>query len=100
MSEADFRRTVCDTLRLFGWRYCHQRPARTSRGWRTAISGDAGYPDPTCVCGDRILWLELKAEAGRLSQAQANWLAALGIADGSVHVIRPSDSELLEELSR
>jgi VRR-NUC domain len=100
MTEAEFQGAVCDTLRLFGWRYCHQRPARTSRGWRTAISGDVGYPDLTCVRGDRILWLELKAETGRLTQEQANWLAALGTAGGSVHVVRPSDWPMLEELIR
>ena len=99
-SEADFQRAVTDALGLLGWRYCHQRPARTSRGWRTAISGDAGCPDLTCVRGDKILWLELKTEKGRLTQEQAKWLAALGSAGGSVHVVRPSDWPMLEELLR
>jgi len=100
MTEAEFQRTVCETLRLFGWRYCHQRPARTSRGWRTAIIGDTGFPDIVAVRGDRVLWLELKAERGKLSDEQSRWLAALGLAGQDVHCWRPSDWTTIEETLR
>jgi hypothetical protein len=100
MTEAEFQKTVTDALNVLGWRWTHFRPGRSTRGWRTPISGSPGYPDLTCVRGDRILWPELKAEAGRLSQEQANWLAALGSAGGSVHVVRPSDWSMLEEVLR
>jgi hypothetical protein len=100
MTEADFQRTVTDTLRLFGWRWTHFRPARTDRGWRTPLSGDAGFPDVVAVRGDRVLWAELKAEKGRLSDEQAKWLAALGMAGQSVHCWRPSDWPTIEELLR
>ena len=100
MSERELQNAVCDALRVLGWRFCHFRPGRSERGWRTPITGDAGFPDVVAVRRDRILWLELKSEAGRLTQEQANWLAALGAAGGSVHVIRPSDWDVLEELIR
>jgi hypothetical protein len=83
--------TVVEALRLAGWLVYHTHDSRRSA---------PGYPDLTCVRGDRILWLELKTETGRLSQAQANWLAALGTAGGSVHVVRPPDWPWLEELLR
>jgi len=100
VTEADFQKTVTDTLRLFGWRYCHFRPARTARGWRTAVSGEVGFPDLCAVRGARVEFIELKAEKGRLSQEQATWLAALGQAGQSVHCWRPSDWDVIEEVLR
>ena len=101
MTESQFQKTVTDALSVCGWRWTHFRPGRTVRGgWRTPLSGSSGYPDITAVRGDRILWLELKTEAGRLTQEQANWCAAIGTAGGSVHVVRPSDWPMLEELIR
>jgi hypothetical protein len=100
VTEIEFQKSVTDALNLFRWRWCHFRPARTSQGWRTAISGDAGYPDITAVRGDRIPPPPPPPEAGRLTQEQANWCAAIGTAGGSVHVVRPSDWDLLEELIR
>jgi hypothetical protein len=100
MTESEFQRTVCEALRVLGWRFCHFRPGRTSRGWRTPITGDAGYPDITAVRGDRVVFVELKAEKGRLSQEQATWLAALGRAGQSVHCWRPSDWDVIEEVLR
>jgi hypothetical protein len=99
-SEAGFQRAVCEALRLFGWRWTHFRPARTARGWRTPLSGDAGFPDLVAVRGDRVLWAELKAERGRLSDEQAKWLAALGHAGQDVHCWRPSDWPTIQETLR
>jgi hypothetical protein len=100
VSEREFERAVLDTLRLFGWRFCHFRPARTNRGWRTPLSGDPGFPDIVAVRGNHVLWLELKAENGRLGDEQARWLAALGVAGQEVHCFRPSDWDVLEEVLR
>jgi hypothetical protein len=100
MTESEFQRTVCEALRVLGWRFCHFRPGRTSRGWRTPITGDAGYPDITAVRGDRVLWIELKGEKGRLSEEQGRWLAALGLAGQDVHCWRPSDWPVIEETLR
>jgi hypothetical protein len=52
------------------------------------------------VRGERILFLELKAEAGRLRDNQAKWLAALGLAGADVHCWRPSDWPAIEEVLR
>jgi hypothetical protein len=100
MTEREFQRTVTDSLSALGWRWTHFRPARTNRGWRTPLSGDPGFPDIVAVRDDRVLWIELKAEAGRLSEEQGRWLAALGLAGQDVHCWRPSDWDLIEETLR
>jgi hypothetical protein len=100
VTERDFERAVLETLRLFGWRFTHFRPARTARGWRTPLSGDAGFPDIVAVRDERVLFVELKAEKGRLSDEQGHWLAALGFAGADVHCWRPSDWPTIEETLR
>jgi hypothetical protein len=100
VSEEDFQRAVTDALTLFGWRWVHFRPARTTRGWRTALSGSPGYPDISAVRGERILFVELKAAKGQLRDEQRSWLSALGAAGAEVHCWRPSDWPLIEGLIR
>jgi hypothetical protein len=97
VSEKDFQKAVTDALNALGWRWYHSRPAQTSKGWRTALSGDAGYPDITAVRRDRILFIELKAEKGRLSEEQGAWLADLGAAGAEAFCWRPSDWPAIEE---
>jgi VRR-NUC domain len=100
ISEQDFQQTVTDALTAFGWRWIHFRPARTERGWRTALSGSPGYPDITAVRGDRILFIEMKAQNGKLRDEQRGWLSALGAAGAEVHCWRPDEWALIEELIR
>jgi hypothetical protein len=100
VTEREFQQAVCEALTLFGWRWTHWRPARTQHGWRTPLSGSPGYPDITAVRGDRVLFVELKAEKGKLSDEQGQWLAALGLAGQDVHCWRPSDWDVIEEMLR
>jgi hypothetical protein len=99
-SEKDFQKAVTDALNALGWRWCHSRPARTSKGWRTALSGDAGYPDITAVRRDRVVFIELKTERGRLTEEQGVWLADLGAAGAEVFCWRPSDWPEIEKALR
>lgn len=77
-SEAAFQADVVAYAHAHGWLVMHTRPARTARGWRTAIQGDAGFPDLVLARHGRVLHVELKAETGRLTPQQAVWSAALG----------------------
>lgn len=81
MTEAELQQAVGEMLTLFGWRFCHFRPARTEKGWRTAIQGDKGFPDivavrPTFIHEkpSRLLFAELKGERGQFSDEQERWL--------------------------
>lgn len=100
LSEREFQRAVTDALTAFGWKWTHFRPGQTGRGWRTPLSGSPGYPDVTAVRGDRVIWLELKAEKGRATDEQEAWIAALSAAGQEARVFRPSDWPTLEEILR
>lgn len=94
-TEAEFLRAVIDLARANGWLAHHQRPARTARGWRTAVQGDAGFPDLVLVKlhGDdrRVIVAELKTNTGKMTPAQREWLDALNAAGVTAVVWRPRD---------
>jgi hypothetical protein len=61
--------------------------------WRSDHS-PSGFPDMVLLKGGRLVFAELKAEAGRLSKQQEAWLRALEACDGiDVFVWRPHDEE-------
>jgi VRR-NUC domain len=91
ISEKAWMATVLEAARACGWLAYHTHNSRRSA---------PGFPDVVAVRGGRVLFVELKAEGGRLSEAQAEWLAALGGAGADVHVWRPSDWDLVQEVLR
>lgn len=86
MSEAQLQDAVIELCRRLSVLVCHFRPARTASSWRTALSGDKGFPDVVCAGERGTIFRELKSESGRLTAEQSEWLARLG---GDVW--RPSD---------
>ncbi len=97
-SEAAFMRTVLAYARLRGWTVAHFRPAKTAHGWRTAVQGDgAGFPDLVLVRGPRLLFVELKTDLGRLTDAQQRWLNRLLTAEQIALIWRPSDWSAIEK---
>lgn len=95
MTEAELQRIVCDALTFGGWLWMHQRPGRTSTGWRTAIEGTAGFPDLIALRGERVLVLEVKSETGRISIDQRRWIEAWRRAGIDARIIRPVDVDRL-----
>lgn len=77
ISEHDFSTQVESLLSMFHWRWCHFRPARTEHSWRTAMTGDKGFPDYIATRPPRLLIFELKNEKGKLTPEQEAWLADL-----------------------
>ena len=79
-SEADFQQAVIDAARYCGWLCSHFRPARTEKGWRTPVAADGmGFPDLVLV-RDRVLFVELKTDTGKLSAEQAIWRSMIEAA--------------------
>lgn len=93
LSESDFMRQVTDLAELLHWQWVHFRPAQTSKGWRTPVSGPLGkgWPDLILTRGNRIMAVELKAEGKHPTPEQAEVLWTLSDAGVETHVWCPSD---------
>lgn len=114
MTEMEFQRQVTDLATIFGWSWAHFRPAQTAKGWRTPVSGPLGkgFPDLILVRerDRRLIFAELKADKGRLTDEQAAVLSALGELEGpdrgpletqvQVVVWRPVDFDAIERVLR
>jgi hypothetical protein len=99
-TEKDWQKQVIDLAHLMGWTVAHFRPARTVHGWRTPVAADgAGFPDLVLVRGEELLFVELKAERGRLRPEQKQWIEKLSRA-AETHVWKPADwDDVLQRLS-
>lgn len=118
LSEPAFQSQVLGLAAFYGWRTYHppDNAPRTTRGGRVVRQRvTPGYPDLTLVRGAELLFVELKAEKGRLDPAQREWLDALRtvgdavddvplVREGGrphpsveVHVWRPSDWPAIEK---
>ena len=104
LTETEFQRQVTDLAELFGWQWAHFRPAQTSRGWRTPVSGPLGSGFPDLVLARardrRLLFAELKTDRGRVTPDQERIHETLAAAGQPVNVWRPADFELIAEVLR
>ena len=76
-SEAQFQEAVIEYAKARGWLVHAERPARSDKGWRTPVQGDAGFPDLVLARNGVVLLWELKSERGRPSEAQEKWIRAI-----------------------
>lgn len=96
MTEDELLQAITEAATYLGWRWHHIR-----RSDQALQMGHSGFPDLVMVKGDRLLFLELKTEAGTLTVDQYAWVAALRSSSVRAAVIRPSDLDaLLEDLQR
>ena len=106
-SEKDFQATIIQLAKLRGWLVNHIRPAKTSKGWRTPVQGDIGFPDlvlvsPPCKSGPRlgkriVAFIEVKSDRGKLTAEQKKWLDALHDVDWAMAgVWKPGDTAEVE----
>lgn len=92
MSERQLQSAVVELAKWLGWMIYHTFDSRRS---------NPGFPDLTLVKGNTLLFVELKAAKGVLTQAQTEWLQALGFV-ATVATWRPCDwtSGLVERVLR
>lgn len=90
MSERELQDAVIKCARTFGWRVAHFRTSMNKRGgYQTAVAADGtGYPDLTLVREGHLIFAELKAAKGRVSDAQRVWLDALGAVTFGVNRVQ------------
>lgn len=103
LTEKEFQKQVLAYAALRGWKTAHfgntVKIVRRGADYRTiADRGAAGFPDLVILRPPRLLFAELKAEKGRLTKEQADWLAGLGESGQEVHCWRPSDWETIEQV--
>jgi hypothetical protein len=85
IAEKDFQRQVLDIAKLYRWHAYHPMLSKWS---------ERGWPDLAMVRPPRIVFAELKVEAGRVTEHQARWLALLAACPGvETYLWRPSDLE-------
>jgi len=79
VTEGELQENVVKMAHLLRWRVAHFRPAQNAAGrWSTPVAADgAGFPDLVLARDRVVIFAELKADGGRLSDAQRDWLAAL-----------------------
>lgn len=88
LSEKDWQSEVIEIAGVGGWRHYHTHNSRKSA---------KGFPDLVFV-RDRVVYVELKSEDGRLRPEQEEWLQALAKAGQEVYVWRPSDRAEMERV--
>jgi hypothetical protein len=85
LDEKEFTALVVGTAsnpgvaRMFGFRVYHTLRSKGSQ---------PGFPDWT-LARERVVFLELKTETGKVSDHQKVWLAALNDAGVEAYVVRP-----------
>lgn len=92
--EQQFQTQVIELAQYGGWAHYHPPDnltvaMRSGRTRRQAVV--KGFPDLTLVRAPELIFAELKAENGRLSPEQRDWLHQLELCGIEVHVWRPSD---------
>ena len=95
LTEREWMRQVTDLAELYGWDWAHFRVAQTAKGWRTPVSGTIGegFPDLllTRARDRRVLFVEVKAERGKVSERQEYVIDVLREAGMVALIWRPSD---------
>jgi len=95
ITEAQWQAQVTELATLLGWQWCHFRPAQTSHGWRTPVSGPigAGMVDLILVQPNarRLLFVELKRDGAKLRPDQERVHDVLRLAGADVRVWHPAD---------
>lgn len=92
ITEKEWQSQVVELARHCGWK----RIYHTFDSRRSAF----GFPDLVMV-RERVLYVELKTEKGKLSPSQEEWIEALAAAGSEVYCWRPSNfDEAVKVLSR
>jgi hypothetical protein len=100
ITEKEFMKQVIVFARLRGWLVAHFRPARTAKGWCTAVEADGqGFPDLVLVRSSEILFVECKrSEKEKPTPEQRKWLLALATSGCRAMIWSPEDWPTIERV--
>jgi hypothetical protein len=99
-TEAQFQRAVVEAATLYGWRSCHTRRATVRQGRIATPTSVPGWPDLVLWNPEYggVMFVELKAEGGRVSSEQLDVLKSLELAGAVADIWYPSDWPRILEL--
>lgn len=90
-NEAEFQRACTEAAESYGWRWNHTRKARVRKDRFATPTSTSGWPDLVLWHPKHGVWfVELKADNGRVSEAQEDVLNSLCDAGAHVDVWSPS----------
>jgi VRR-NUC domain len=91
-SEKEFQRAVIQLARLNGWHFSDSR-RQVRPGVFVGDKEAKGFPDLVLVRAQRLLFVELKSQDGRVKPEQQEALDLLSAVGGGVeaHLWRPAD---------
>ena len=100
-TERDFQSWVNDLLALRGWRKVYEDVPLTKCykcGTYPPQRKVRGHPDIEIVRGNRLVYLELKSDKGRVQPEQRETIDALKkVTTTSAGIMRPSNRGWIEE---
>jgi hypothetical protein len=79
IDEKEWSRQVYNLAKTLGFLRYHTYRSKLSQ---------PGFPDDVLV-RERVIFMELKRESGKVSDAQREWIRALHKAGAEVYVVRP-----------
>ena len=83
LTEAQLQRNVIQLAKACGWKCYHPR---------FSVGSEPGWPDLVMAHRQRgFMFVELKSERGKLTDAQRDWLDTLTACGQDVRVWRPRD---------
>lgn len=101
MTERAWMGQLDSLARMFGYRIWHDSATNVPRTcYRCGapikvIRNAPGFPDRVYVRGDTLIFVEGKADRGKVTLPQREWLAALALVKRvRVFVWRPTDAEV------
>lgn len=93
-TEKQFQRAVTDLADRLGWQWLHvYRTGNADGHWLTPAAGPLGrgWPDLVLIRRSTVIYAELKAQTGSMTEAQKAVHRILGDVSPHVYVWRPSD---------
>lgn len=96
-TEKQWQAQVLAYARLHGWRYWRDAATNVPRrcsacgAVRTVKRNAAGHPDLLLIRRPQLIWVELKAEDGRVDADQQAWIDELRACGQTVYVWKPAD---------
>lgn len=102
-SEKQYQKRITDLASLYGWRWAHFSDSRKQvrPGVFVGDADAAGFPDLVLVRPPEMIVIEVKAELGKTTEIQDEWLKDFANSGIDAYVSRPSTFDTVKKrLSR